>query len=70
VTDERDQRPTGRDADPAGSAPAGPTPVPRPSRDEPVLPDVAPDDTDRGWGDEPSQRDADWYERERPPHHE
>jgi len=53
----------------------GPTPHarPRPDRndaDEPVLPDVSRDETDVGWGDEPRERDDDWYRRERPPHHE
>ncbi|HJQ43911.1 MAG TPA: hypothetical protein VJ831_12560 [Jatrophihabitantaceae bacterium] len=38
--------------------------------DEPVLPEVTRDERDEGWGDEPRERDADWYERERPPHHE
>ena len=39
-------------------------------RDEPVLPTVSRDETDVGWGDEPGERDDDWYRRERPPHHE
>jgi hypothetical protein len=38
--------------------------------EEPVLPDVTRDEQDLGWGDEPAQRDAEWYRRERPPHHE
>jgi hypothetical protein len=40
--------------------------------DEPVLPDTTQDEHDAGWGDAPGsgRRDADWYERERPPHHE
>jgi hypothetical protein len=40
--------------------------------DEPVLPRITEDERDVGWGDEPdaSRRDAAWYERERPPHHE
>ena len=39
--------------------------------DEPVLPDLPPDETDVAWGDEPARRDDDdWYLRERPPHHE
>ena len=42
----------------------------RPRRSQPVLPDVSRDETDVGWGDEPSERDDDWYRRERPPHHE
>lgn len=46
----------------------------RPSRrdDEPVLPEVTGDERDVGWGDDPeaAPRDADWYRRERPPHHE
>lgn len=37
--------------------------------DEPLLPDVSRDELDVGWGDEPSERDDDWYRRERPPHH-
>jgi hypothetical protein len=39
-------------------------------RDEPVLPTVSRDEVDVGWGDEPGERDDDWYRRERPPHHE
>jgi hypothetical protein len=47
-----------------------PAPTPRPpERDEPLLPDVSRDELDVGWGDEPSERDDDWYRRERPPHH-
>jgi hypothetical protein len=38
--------------------------------DEPVLPDTTSDERDVGWGDGPSERDDDWYRRERPPHHE
>ena len=38
--------------------------------EEPVLPDVSSDDRDVGWGDEPAERDDEWYRRERPPHHE
>jgi hypothetical protein len=41
-----------------------------PDGDDPVLPAVSRDDSDEGWGDRPSRRDAEWYERERPPHHE
>jgi hypothetical protein len=37
--------------------------------DGPVLPSVTRDEQDVGWGDEPSERDDDWYRRERPPHH-
>jgi len=38
---------------------------------EPVLPDATSDERDEGWS-EPGdgRRDADWYRRERPPHHE
>lgn len=36
---------------------------------EPVLPDRPRDETDVGWGDEPAERDDEWYRRERPPHH-
>lgn len=39
------------------------------ARDEPVLPDVSSDEQDIGWGDEPGERDDEWYRRERPPHH-
>jgi hypothetical protein len=44
----------------------------RDADDDPVLPDTTEDERDAGWGDEPGsgRRDADWYERERPPHHE
>jgi hypothetical protein len=42
----------------------------RPHDDEPVLPDVTRDERELGWGDEPGERDAEWYRRERPPHHE
>jgi hypothetical protein len=39
--------------------------------DEPVLPQVARDERDVGWGDDPEGvRDEAWYRRERPPHHE
>jgi hypothetical protein len=38
--------------------------------EERVLPNVSGDETDVGWGDEPAERDDDWYRRERPPHHE
>jgi hypothetical protein len=52
---------------------ASPT-QPRPQRsdedEKPVLPDVSSDELDVGWGDEPAERDDDWYRRERPPHHE
>jgi hypothetical protein len=48
-------------------------PAPRPrarKSEDPVLPEVSRDETDVGWGDEPRERDDDWYRRERPPHHE
>jgi hypothetical protein len=35
-----------------------------------VLPEVSRDEQDVGWGDEPGERDDEWYRRERPPHHE
>jgi hypothetical protein len=41
----------------------------RGERDEPVLPETTRDERDVGWGDEPSERDDEWYRRERPPHH-
>jgi hypothetical protein len=43
---------------------------PRREDDEPVLPDTTRDERDVGWGDEPGERDEEWYRRERPPHHE
>jgi hypothetical protein len=44
---------------------------PRPGPDDqPVLPETSSDERHVGWGDEPSERDDDWYRRERPPHHE
>lgn len=38
------------------------------------LPEQTADDTDVGWGDDEraaadAERDQEWYERERPPHH-
>ncbi len=37
------------------------------------IPEQTTDDTDAGWGDESAEekakRDADWYQRETPPHH-
>lgn len=51
-------------------APAEP-PAKRPGQPEdPVLPQISRDELDVGWGDEPGERDDDWYRRERPPHHE
>jgi hypothetical protein len=41
----------------------------RPDDDEPVLPDRTSDEHEVGWGDEPAERDDEWYRRERPPHH-
>jgi hypothetical protein len=38
--------------------------------DEPVLPETTRDEREPGWGDEPVERDDEWYRRERPPHHE
>jgi hypothetical protein len=56
---------------PGRRRPAHREPAPRKrGGDEPVLPDVSRDETDLGWGDEPRERDDDWYRRERPPHHE
>jgi hypothetical protein len=49
----------------------GERPVRRPRReDDPVLPSTTRDESDVGWGDDASERDAEWYRRERPPHHE
>ena len=42
---------------------------PRPD-DEPLLPDTTRDESHEGWGEERGERDADWYRRERPPHHD
>ena len=47
-----------------------PRPTPRRDDDEPALPDTTRDERDVEWGDEPGERDAEWYRRERPPHHE
>jgi hypothetical protein len=62
-------------SEPAG-APSEPTPAhpsTRPGQgardDEPVLPEQTRDERGVGWGDEPGERDAEWYRRERPPHH-
>jgi hypothetical protein len=54
-------------SDPGGGREAAPR-----RDDEPVLPEVAQDDRDLGWGEDPhpARRDAEWYRRERPPHHE
>jgi hypothetical protein len=51
-------------------APAAPRPSGGQEREEPTLPDVSRDELDVGWGDEPAERDDEWYRRERPPHHE
>ena len=50
--------------------PATPEPA-----DEPVLPEITDDERAVGWGDDygegsAERRDAEWYRRERPPHHE
>jgi hypothetical protein len=37
---------------------------------EPVLPTITRDEREIGWGDEPAERDLEWYRNERPPHHE
>jgi hypothetical protein len=37
--------------------------------DQPVLPERTSDEREVGWGDEPAERDDEWYRRERPPHH-
>ena len=55
----------------SGGGPADGRDTPRvPKDDDPVLPTVSSDERDVGWGDEPGERDEDWYRRERPPHHE
>jgi hypothetical protein len=48
------------------------SPLDPPAVDEPVLPVGSRDDSDRGWGADADdgRRSADWYRRERPPHHE
>jgi hypothetical protein len=46
---------------------------PRPDRSErPVLPDRPDEERDETWGqlDREATRGKEWYERERPPHHE
>jgi len=45
-------------------------PRPKSTDDRPVLPGVSRDETAEGWGERPDQRDDEWYQRERPPHHE
>jgi hypothetical protein len=57
-----------RDEGDGAARPVGPR-KPTGRDDDPVLPDVSRDDQDVGWGDEPGERDDDWYRRERPPHH-
>jgi hypothetical protein len=44
----------------------------RPSQhdDEPVLPTGSADEPDVGWGDEDARRGREFYDAERPPHHE
>jgi hypothetical protein len=57
-------------AEPDESPTPGSPPPQRPDEPEPpVLPDVSRDELDIGWGDEPGERDEEWYRRERPPHH-
>jgi hypothetical protein len=71
--DDAQRRPVPRRRE---SEPAPRRPEPRPhrpaptGREEPVLPDVTRDERELGWGDEPGERDDEWYRRERPPHHE
>jgi hypothetical protein len=38
--------------------------------DEPVLPAGSVDEQDVGWGDDDDPRGREFYEAERPPHHE
>jgi hypothetical protein len=54
-------------SDPSRAHPAGDTAG---DTEPPVLPDITTDERRVGWGDEDDERDADWYRRERPPHHE
>jgi hypothetical protein len=56
-----------QDTDPGRDEPARRR---RDDDDEPVLPDTTRDERNVGWGDEPGERDDEWYRRERPPHHE
>jgi hypothetical protein len=43
----------------------------RDDEEQPALPDRPADEHETGWGEsEPDERDRDWYDRERPPHHE
>jgi hypothetical protein len=60
---EQPKRVVRRPARPAGERPGSAR------REDPVLPDVPPDETDERWGDEPRERSDEWYRRERPPHH-
>jgi hypothetical protein len=38
--------------------------------DEPVLPAVTRDERAESWGEPSNERSDDWYQSERPPHHE
>jgi hypothetical protein len=64
---------TPKGEDPSPSPPTKYAPkerrISRRDDEPPVLPDVSRDDTDAAWGDASSERDDDWYRRERPPHH-
>ena len=55
--------------DKAARAAADRTAPATPEDDGPVLPEVTSDERGTGWGDEPTQRDDEWYRSERPPHH-
>jgi hypothetical protein len=54
------------------TAPQLPQPYEPPREDEaPVLPQRSTDEDDTGWGDRDERADRDeWYQRERPPHHQ
>lgn len=60
--------------DPERSDPPPPevSDAPSPRDDTAVVPSIPEDEGDVGWGDPPDAgtRDDDWYEDERPPHHE
>jgi hypothetical protein len=56
--------------DPEHSPAPGRAPAEPDDDETPVLPSVTRDEVDEGWGDESSQRDEEWYRRERPPHHD
>jgi hypothetical protein len=57
---------------PPVTAPTPTTPTPATPAERSVLDERAAEDRDEAWGDRSGSggRDDDWYQRERPPHHE